>query len=69
MSSPIQLGSGLGVAIGRDLRRAQNQLLFVEYNGKLSRLNLFRTRTIVSFRTGLLQGAWSFVFEKQFVEK
>ena len=37
------LASGLGGAIGCDLRRAQNQLLFVEYNGKLSRLNLFRT--------------------------
>jgi hypothetical protein len=57
------LVSGLGGAIGCDLRRAQNQLLFVEYNGKLSRLNLFRTGTIVSSGTGVLHGTWHFDFD------
>jgi hypothetical protein len=57
------LATGLGGAIGCDLRRAQNQLLFVEYNGKLSRLNLFRTGTIVSSGTGVLHGTWHFDFD------
>ena len=57
------LVTGLGGAIGCDLRRAQNQLLFVEYNGKLSRLNLFRTGTIVSSGTGVLHGTWHFDFD------
>src|SRR5262245_43040928 len=57
------LVSGLGGAIGCDLRRSQNQLLFVEYNGKLSRLNLFRTGTIVSSGIGLLHGTWHFDFD------
>ena len=57
------LVSGLGGAIGCDLRRAQNQLLFVEYGGKLSRLNLFRTGTIVSSGTGVLHGTWLFDFD------
>ena len=42
MPSPVQLVTGLGGAIGCDFRPAQNQLVFVEYNGKLSRLNLYR---------------------------
>jgi hypothetical protein len=57
------LVTGLGGAIGCDLRRAQNQLLFVEYNGKLSRLNLFRTGTVVSSGTTVLHGTWLFDFE------
>ena len=57
------LATGLGGAIGCDLRRAQNQLLFVEYNGKLSRLNLFRTGTIVSSGTAVLHGTWLFDFD------
>src|SRR5215470_5701861 len=57
------LVTGLGGAIGCDLRRAQNQLLFVEYDGKLSRLNLFRTGTIVSSGTGVLHGTWLFDFD------
>ena len=63
MSLPIQLVSGLGGAIGCDLRRAQNQLLFVEFNGKLSRLNLFRTATQVSAGNALLKGTWTFDLE------
>src|SRR5208283_3819282 len=60
MTSPVTLVSGLGGAIGCDFRRAQNQLVFVEYNGKLSRLNLFRTGTVVSSGTAVLKGTWTF---------
>jgi len=60
MSLPIQLVSGLGGAIGCDFRRTQNQLLFVEFNGKLSRLNLYRTATTVSSGTAILKGTWTF---------
>ena len=60
MPSPIPLVSSLGGAIGSDFRRAQNQLVFVEFNGKLSRLNLFRTGTVVSSGTAILKGTWSF---------
>src|SRR5436853_30317 len=61
--SATTLATGLGGAIGCDLRRAQNQLLFVEFNGKLSRLNLFRTGTIVSSGTAVLHGTWHFDFD------
>jgi hypothetical protein len=60
MSSAIQLVSGLGGAIGCDFRRIQNQLLFVEFNGKLSRLNLYRTATTVSSGTAILKGTFTF---------
>lgn len=60
MSSSIELVSGLGGAIGSDFRRSQNQLLFVEFNGKLSRLNLYRTATTVSSGNTILKGTWSF---------
>ena len=36
---------------------------FVEYGGKLSRLNLFRTGTIVSSGTAVLPGTWHFDFD------
>lgn len=58
MSTPIQLIGGLAGAIGSDFRQAQNQLLFVEYGGKLSRLNLYRTGSIVSSGNGVLNGTW-----------
>ena len=60
MPSPVQLVTGLGGAIGCDFRRAQNQLVFVEYSGKLSRLNLYRTGTVVSSGTADLKGTWTF---------
>jgi hypothetical protein len=63
MSSPTQLVSGLGGAIGSDFRPTQNQLIFVEFNGKLSRLNLYRTATTVSSGTTTLKGTWSFDLE------
>jgi hypothetical protein len=63
MASMQQLVSGLGGAIGSDFRRAQNQLVFVEYDGKLSRLNLFRTATVISSGTAILNGTWLFDFD------
>lgn len=60
MTLPATLVSGLGGAIGSDFRRAQNQLVFVEYSGKLSRLNLYRTGTVVSSGSAVLKGTWSF---------
>lgn len=60
MPTPVQLVGGLGGAIGSDFRKAQNQLVFVEYNGKLSRLNLYRTGTVVSSGTAVLKGTWTF---------
>ena len=48
MSTSTQLVTGLAGAIGCDFRTAQNQLLFVEYGGKLSSLDLFPTPTIVA---------------------
>jgi hypothetical protein len=63
MPTQTQLVSGLGGAIGCDFRRAQNQLLFVEYSGKLSLLNLFRTATTVSSGTAILKGTFSFDFD------
>jgi len=60
MPVPVQLVTGLGGAIGCDFRRAQNQLVFVEFNGKLSRLNLFRTGTVVSSGTIVLKGTFTF---------
>jgi hypothetical protein len=58
MASSIQLASGLGGAIGSDVRRTQNQLLFVEFAGKLSRLNLYRTATTIFSSTDVLKGTW-----------
>jgi hypothetical protein len=60
MPVPVQLVGGLGGAIGCDFRRTQNQLVFVEYSGKLSRLNLYRTGTVVSSGTAVLKGTWTF---------
>jgi len=63
MASSTQLVTGLGGAIGSDLRSAHNQLVFVEFAGKLSRLNLFRPATIVSTGTKVLHGTWTFDLE------
>ena len=60
MPTPVTLVTGLGGAIGCDFRRAQNQLVFVEYNGKLSRLDLYRTGTVVSTGTTVLKGTFTF---------
>jgi len=63
MSSPITLVSGLAGAIGSDFRQAANQLLFVEFGGKLSRLNLYRSGHVVSSGTTTLHGTFSFDFD------
>jgi hypothetical protein len=64
MPTSTQLASGLGGAIGCDFRTTQNQLIFVEYNGKLSSLNLFPSATIVAQGTGtVLKGTFSFDFD------
>jgi hypothetical protein len=60
MTSQTQLVSGLAGAIGCSFRSTQNQLVFVEYGGKLSRLNLFAPAVIVSQGSAVLKGTWSF---------
>lgn len=60
MASPTQLATGLAGAIGCDFRSSQNQLIFVEFGGKLSRLNLFRPATIVSSGSAVLKGTFTF---------
>ena len=58
--SPTQLVGSLGGAIGSDLRRKHNQLIFVEFDGKLSSLNLFKPAVIVSSGMAVLKGTWTF---------
>jgi hypothetical protein len=60
LPSSTQLAGGLGGAIGSDLRRAHNQLIFVEFNGKLSCLNLFKPAVVVSSGITVLKGTWTF---------
>src|SRR5215510_2393251 len=64
MTTPTQLVNGLGGAIGSHYLRSRNQLYFVEFNGKVSRLNLVRPLvTTVSQGTTVLNGTWVFDFE------
>lgn len=65
MTTPVstQLTGGLAGAIGSQLRTSHNQLIFVEFGGKLSCLNLFRPATVVSFGTAILKGTWTFNFD------
>jgi hypothetical protein len=60
MTSPVQLFSGLSGAIGSDFRRALNQLVFVEFGGKLSCLNLTRTATVVTSGSTTLLASYGF---------
>src|SRR5262245_18440556 len=60
MSSAKVLATGLAGAIGSDFRQRINQLVFVEFGGKLSRLNLFRSATIVNQGTAVLKGTFAF---------
>ena len=60
MSSAKVLATGLAGSIGSDFRQAINQLVFVEFGGKLSRLNLFRSATIVKQGTAVLKGTFAF---------
>jgi len=62
MATPIKLATGLGGAIGSDFVRSSNQLYFVEFNGKLSVLNLVRPLVgIVAQGTTVITG--TFVFD------
>ena len=63
MSTATQLATGLAGAIGSDFRRSRAQLIFVEYGGKLSCLNLFRSATVVSSGSTVLKGTWAFDLE------
>ena len=60
MATITQLASGLGGAIGCDLQPSQHRLLFVEFGGKLSALNLVPTASIVSSGTATLKGTFTF---------
>ncbi len=60
MASQTQLVSGLAGAIGCSFRSTANQLIFVEYGGKLSRLNLFAPAVIASQGSTVLKGTWAF---------
>lgn len=55
LASPV-----LGGAVGCDFRSGLNQLLFVEYAGNLSRLDLFPSATVVASGTTVLKGTWTF---------
>jgi len=64
MPTPVQLVTGLGGAIGSDFRSVSSRLYFVEYNGKLSCLDLIRPLdAVVSSGTGTLKGTWLFDFD------
>jgi hypothetical protein len=60
MPTPVQLIGGLSGAIGSDFRRSLNQLIFVEFGGKLSRLNLTRTATVVTSGSATLLASFGF---------
>lgn len=49
MTTSTQLASGLGGAIGCDYKRSSNQLFFVEFNGKVSVLDLVQPLDTVVF--------------------
>jgi len=53
----------LGGAIGCDFRSGLNQLLFVEFSGNLSRMNLFPSATVMSSGTVVLKGTFTFDLE------
>jgi hypothetical protein len=63
MPTESQLVSGLGGAIGSALTASGDQLIFVEYAGKLSALDLFPSSTIISSGIAVLMGTWDFDFD------
>src|SRR5215470_14844728 len=64
MVTPVALVTGLGGAIGCDYRRSHSELIFVEFAGNLSRLDLIRSlNSIVSSGTGILHGTFLFNFD------
>lgn len=60
MPTAVELVTGLAGAVGSDFRSSQNQLLFVEYGGKLSALNLFPASSVVSQNNVTLKGTFTF---------
>ena len=63
MPTPIELIGGLAAPIGSDFRPSRNQLVFVEYGGKLSTYDLFPAATVVSQGTATLKGTFHFDFD------
>ena len=64
MPTSTTLVTGLAGAIGCDFRTAQNQLIFVEFGGKLSTLDLFPVPTIVAQSPStVLKGTFLFDFD------
>jgi hypothetical protein len=62
--STTTLATGLGGAIGSDFRIAQQQLVFTEYSGKLSAINLFPAATVVQSKTNfVLKGTFTLNFD------
>ena len=55
----------LGGAVGCDFRSSLNQLLFVEFSGNLSRMNLFPSATVVSSGSAVLKGTFTFDLDKR----
>ena len=49
----------LGGAVGCDFRASLNQLLFVEFAGNLSRMNLFPAASVLASGTTVLKGTWT----------
>ena len=61
MATPTQLATGLGGAIGSDYVQSRNEVYFVEYNGKVSVIDLVRPLvSIVSQGTIVITGTWIF---------
>lgn len=63
MAASTQLASGLAGAIGCDYRQSRNQLDFVEFGGKVSRINLIPAAAVVSTGTKIIHGTWLFDLE------
>ena len=64
MPTSTTLATGIGGAIGSDFRNAQQQLVFAEYSGKLSAINLFPAATVVSSQSNIvLKGTFAIDFE------
>ncbi|MDX6695678.1 MAG: hypothetical protein QOF02_3281 [Blastocatellia bacterium] len=61
MAPPIKLATGLGGVIGSDFVQSRNQVYFVEFNGKVSVLDLVRPLVaVVSQGTTVIKGTWVF---------
>jgi sugar lactone lactonase YvrE len=61
MAPPVKLATGLGGAIGSDYVQSRNQVYFVEFNGKVSVLDLVRPLVgVVSQGTIVIKGTWIF---------